>query len=73
MDFEEEDEAPDEDEAVEVCDLEVLWELARVDEGMGLEAFESREWVDVVDMVDVCACISGFGGRGGESFDGLCV
>lgn len=33
---------------------------------MGLEAFESREWVDVVDMVYVCACISGFGGEGGE-------
>lgn len=32
---------------------------------MGLEAFESREWVDVVDMVYVCACISGFGGGGG--------
>lgn len=39
---------------------------------MGLEAFESREWVDVVDMVYVCACISGFGGGGG-SLDGLCV
>ena len=41
---------------VEECDFEDLNEvevevLARVDEGMGLEASEVREWEDVVDFV----------------------
>ena len=28
-----------------------------MDGGMGLDAFEAREWVDVVDIVDGCVCV----------------
>ena len=38
---------------------------------MGLEAFEAREWLDVVDIVYVCVCVCISLGR--RLLDGLCV